>query len=1012
MTRFSKRFVTLIIVITSILTWRYFNAANQNFITFENPLALQNGFSSDGLGLANENEFENPQKRLDYEYSMLADPNTGRIPEGIHLKELVFYEKIKSKEQIFNLRSSAAGFNATKASPFVSRGPFNIGGRTRALALDIANEYVILAGGVSGGIWRSADAGQTWARTSSVTQLPAVSSLIQDKRPGQTNNWYYAAGEFFGNSASATGAFYFGDGIYHSTDNGLTWQLLASTAQGNNVSFGDFGIVNEIVIDNSNTQETEVYAAVSSEIIRSTDGFQTYSVVLGANNTGFGFSDVAITSTGLLIATIANNVNNGQNAQEGIYKSDDGITWVNINPPAGLSSSYSRIEIAFDPQNEDVFYALGPNFLLQHTLSSGQWVTLTSNLNVSSDAGQGHNAQGGYNLVAAVHPADNNVVFVGGTNLQRSKSGFTTSARTNIGGYVEDNNASNFPVYPNHHPDQHALVFYPSDPNKMLTGSDGGIHRTVNNLAEGTTNPVAWESLNKGYLTSQFYAIDYYPFNRGDNLLIGGLQDNGTWASTSNTSNFTWVELLSGDGSFNAITYNSIYASAQEGQMRRFTLNETGTTYEFQGDISPSRDDTEFLFINPFIYDPVFQDRLYVGAKGKVYYTNDIRTNPSSGEWLSIPIDNASNLDFVSALAASIEPEGVLYFGTRTGKIFKVADVANLAIAVNITGSNLPSGTISSIAVDPRDADRVFITFSNYGVISVWSSENGGESWNSISGNLEENSDGSGNGPSIRYFSILPNGQNNALYFIGTSLGLYKTETLNGENTVWSQEATEVVGSSIVSMIKVNNVEGNVVAATHGNGVFQGNYDIGLTPSINYSLDIPNQVALLRGPVSFTSGAGFAYQWVKDGQDLSGAVASTLSVTDPGAYQLRVTDELGPVAISNTINIGFDKTAPVVNSIKRFNPVNQQVQASQVTFRLIFDEAVQGVTTTSFEVSGTASGQINTVTASGGNTIFDVNVSGIQGIGTLELKVKSGSGISDQFNNAFAGSVLSTDSTN
>ena len=56
-------------------------------------------------------------------------------------------------------------------------------------------------------------------------------------------------------------------------------------------------------------------------------------------------------------------------------------------------------------------------------------------------------------------------------------------------------------LYPNHHPDLHEAVFLPSDPNVMITGSDGGIHRTEDCLAPF----VEWSYLNDGYITSQFY---------------------------------------------------------------------------------------------------------------------------------------------------------------------------------------------------------------------------------------------------------------------------------------------------------------------------------------------------------------------------------------------------------------------------------------------------------------------------------------------------------------------------
>ena len=991
-------------VVFSLLAFFIFKSDDQ-WYTEEYNRSIVFEAIPDSLKIEDEAEFENPIKRLQYEYEMLANPTTGKIPSGIREKELRF-AKAQKRVSDLNIRMQASGTSQAQASAFVNRGPFNIGGRTRALGIDISNEDVILAGGISGGVWRSADAGQTWARTTSVMQLPAVSALVQDQRTGNTDTWFYSAGEFFGNSASATGAFYLGDGIFKSTDGGLSWSVIPTTTQSDNTDLGDFGLVSEIIIDNSNADTREMYAARLGNIIRTTDDFATYTTVLGANNTGFSYSDVAVSSTGVLIATIANNVNNGQNAQEGIYKSDDGLTWVNINPPSGLPSSYERIEVAFDPQNEDVFYAVGTSFILKHTISTGEWVTLTGNLGISTDSGQGHNTQGGYNLVMKVHPSNSNMMFVGGTNLLRSASAFTLSSdRVNIGGYREDNNTSNFPKYNNHHPDIHALVFYPSDPNKMLSGSDGGVHLTLDNTVTGTNSPVTWQSLNNGYLTTQVYAIDYYRFNRGDELLIAGMQDNGTWGANENVSNTDWVEVFGGDGSFNAITYNSLYVSAQEGQLRRFEVNTVSNSYEFKGDISPSTDDADFLFVNPFIYDPVNQDRMYVGAKGRVFYTNDIRENPGVGEWIEISMGPARASDFVSALTASIEPEGVLYFGTRNGKVFKVTDVNSDISVVEVTGSNMSSGTITSLTVDPADANRVFATFGNYGIISVWMTDDGGQTWNSISGNLEENRDGSGSGPSVRYIEMLPN-VNSPIYFVGTSLGLYKTSVLDGDNTVWTQEASDIIGNSIVSMIKVRPVEGQVLAATHGNGVFQASYDVAFSPNINYSIDYATQEAILRGPVSFTTGAGFSYQWIKDDQDISGATSSELLASEPGVYKLRVTDQLGPVEVSNTINLQFDRTAPVLNSIVRLNPTQEQVEATDVSFQLTFDEPVQGLTTTSFELAGTASGSIASV-SSVSNTVFNVQVGNISGTGLLDLNIKSTSGIIDLFQNAFTGSILS-----
>ena len=84
------------------------------------------------------------------------------------------------------------------------------------------------------------------------------------------------------------------------------------------------------------------------------------------------------------------------------------------------------------------------------------------------------------------------------------------------------------------------------------------------------------------------------------------------------------------------------------------------------------------------------------------------------------------------------------------------------------------------------------MVFSNYEIPSIFESFNGGITYTDISGNLEENVDGSGNGPSIRWAEIIPKTSGN-LILVGTSVGLYSTETTNDENTVWTKES---VGSN------------------------------------------------------------------------------------------------------------------------------------------------------------------------------------------------------------------------
>ena len=142
----------------------------------------------------------------------------------------------------------------------------------------------------------------------------------------------------------------------------------------------------------------------------------------------------------------------------------------------------------------------------------------------------------------------------------------------------------------------------------------------------------------------------------------------------------------------------------------------------------------------------------------------------------------------VSALASSKNsPSHRLYYGTSNGEVWKLDD-ANAGgtsdDSNNITSDSFPEGFVSWISVNPSDGDEAVVTFSNYGVISVWHTADAGESWTNISGNLEENTDGTGYGPSVRT-SFIMSYDGEVYYFLGTSIGVYSTDELNGSSTEW-----------------------------------------------------------------------------------------------------------------------------------------------------------------------------------------------------------------------------------
>ena len=164
---------------------------------------------------------DSPNGRAEWEHARLANPETGTIPANMRAKELAFARKITNQ---YAAKAPGVDYNWSWL------GPRNVGGRTRALALDVMDENIMLAGGVSGGLWRTIDGGQSWNKVTPSDGHHSVTCIIQDKRPNKTNNWYYGSGEARGNSASKSfSAFYSGNGVYHSSDNGLTWTSLVQT---------------------------------------------------------------------------------------------------------------------------------------------------------------------------------------------------------------------------------------------------------------------------------------------------------------------------------------------------------------------------------------------------------------------------------------------------------------------------------------------------------------------------------------------------------------------------------------------------------------------------------------------------------------------------------------------------------------------------------------------------------------------------------------------------------------
>lgn len=785
-------------------------------------------FKEGSIGIADD-----PYARMEYERKMLADPRTGMIPANMREKELAFAKNLPTTEN--NKLLKGANINTLTWS---ARGPINRGGRTRALGIDVRTQttpnITIIAAGASGGIYKSTNNGATWINKLSPDNIHSATSIAQDTRSGSEDTWYVGTGERGSNLIGGNGlpTLYLGDGIYKSTDNGETWALLASTTNARPEQYSQaFDFVFNVAVNNATGS---VFAGASNTIQRSTDGGTSWATARGslANN---AYTDVQITSTGVIYATIQSGL-----THSGISRStDDGANWTDITPTT-WPVSFGRTVMGIAPSNENIVYfwtytnvgATGTQLWKYTYPDSGDgsgdanWTNLTVNLPIPTGNVAGTNVQGAYDMIVKVKPDDANFVILGGTNLYRSIDGFSTAVSPTgftgwMGGYAIANNISQ---YANHHPDQHSMVFLNSDSKVLYSGHDGGVSKT----SDVTASTVSYSNLNLGYVTSQFYTIAIDPTTANSNIITGGMQDNGNYITFSNDYNTGWTDWNhGGDGGYAAIAdgNSAIYLEAQNGWLWRQKYNNSGSLLSDEL-IQPTYSG-KFQFLNPFTLDPNNNNIMYFAQGDSIIRSNNISTGTPTWSILS----HATTGDEITALGVSKTIANRLYVGGGNGKVLRI-DGANTGdpsatdlSAALVTAGASAIGYVHCIYVDPSNADKVIVVYANYKVRSVFYSSNAGTSWTDISGNLEQNTDETGNGPSCRWIDAITTG-GTTTYYIATSTGVFSTSDITTAPINWAQEGSTIIGNVVCAMIKARQSDGLVVVGTHGAGVFSANQTV------------------------------------------------------------------------------------------------------------------------------------------------------------------------------------------
>lgn len=703
-------------------------------------------------------------------------------------------------------------------------GPGNIGGRTRVLVFDPTDPSVMWTGGVSGGVWKSTDAGEHWSPVGDLLQNLAVNSMVID--PNDRNTLYVGTGEgYFREDVRGTELPLRGDGIYVTRNGGGTWSPLPAT-RGND----DFRWVNDLVMSRHDSRR--LYAATRTGVWRTTDAGEHWTRIHPVTVKG-GCLDLALrpdTDGDYLFASC------GIFEQATVYRSKNaegsGAWETVLREPA-----MSRTSLAISPSRPSTIYALAARNTTGNTDQTmlgvyrsdqngdfGTWtarvrfddpqkfntILLTNPITALQPqcSGTQGNAVGvpmGWHCnVIAVDPTSPERVWAAGVDLFRSDDGGRNWGAASY--WWPDTGTPAFV-----HADQHAIVFHPrydgATNRTMFATNDGGIYRTddatapvgvgIEGICKEFSSRMVFRSLNNSYGVTQFY--HGMPFPDG-HFFIGGAQDNGTLLGrVRGVDDWEWT--WGGDGAFVAIdpvTPNIVYTESQFGNMAK--SNDAG--HHFQPVTSPPGD--SFLFVTPFVIDPSFHDRVWIG--GRRLWRSDNGTTKWDSASAFVP-------GSISAIAVAPGNSDRVLAGTTTGVIVR-SDVATTTTAQTTWATSQPRiGWVSWIAHDPTNIQRVYATYAGFGGTHVWKSLDGGTNWLPL--------DGSGDGalPDIPVHSIAVDPTRPSRLYLGTDLGIFVS---TDSGATWAVENTGFAAVVTETVIIGQGERGPAVYAfTHGRGAWR-----------------------------------------------------------------------------------------------------------------------------------------------------------------------------------------------
>ena len=439
--------------------------------------------------------------------------------------------------------------------------------------------------------------------------------------------------------------------------------------------------------------------------------------------------------------------------------------------------------------------------------------------------------------------------------------------------------------------------------------------------------------MNANINITQFYDIAVDPTDA--NIVFGGAQDN---SSSGRRTNLLWdLTFASGDGFMNAFDQNNssivFQTSYPSGNLPYIVRSlASGSPGSFNRMPTTGMTSTSnFPWVTPL-----------ATAGSQLFVASDVlyRTSTTGNTWTAISTSMGS-----AAVVVTPQMQGTLtrtYVGTSGGKIFSSADAGIPSpVFLDVTG-NYPGGRVSDIAMDPLDAQRVFITRAGFGASRLYRSTSGGTSWTAVGAGL----------PNVPANAVAIDPLDANRLFVGTDIGVY--ESTDGGNNFAAFSAGLPLGL-VVSDLEIDDFPHVLSAGTYSRGAWRMvlNGSIGnAPPTVDFAASANDLEVAFSDRSIDIDGSVVAHVWdFGDASSGSNAANPVHVYAAPGSYTvaLTATDDGGlSGSYARIVRIAAAPTA-LVNGVLL---ANQQIgQNEELRYTL---EVPAGATDLRFQTTGVA----------------------------------------------------------